>query len=139
MKSYMWRCVVIRTVLSTAAAFAVQLGPSHAQISVTDRDDALRFSEHVVYTETNDVANAILAFRRDAEGRLKLLSGAPFPTGGKGVIDPSFKLGPLDTDQNVLIDRDRRLLFAVNSGSNSIAVFRIRLHDGALEASFKRA
>jgi 6-phosphogluconolactonase (cycloisomerase 2 family) len=133
MKSYMWRCVVIRTVLSTAAAFAVQLGPSHAQISVTDRDDALQFSEHVVYTETNDVANAILAFRRDAEGRLTLLPGAPFPTGGKGVIDPSFKLGPLDTDQNVLIDHDRRLLFAVNSGSNSIAVFRIRQHDGALE------
>ena len=133
MKSYMWCCVVIRTVLSTAAAFAVQLGPSHAQISVTDRDAALRFSEHVVYTETNDVANAILAFRRDAEGRLTLLPGAPFPTGGKGVIDPSFKLGPLDTDQNVLIDHDRRLLFAVNSGSNSISVFRIRLHDGALE------
>jgi len=133
MKSCMWRCVVIRTVLSTAAAFAVQLGPSHAQISVTDRDAALRFSEHVVYTETNDVANAILAFRRDAEGRLTLLPGAPFPTGGKGVIDPSFKLGPLDTDQNVLIDHDRRLLFAVNSGSNSISVFRIRLHDGALE------
>jgi len=133
MKSYMWCCVLIRTVLSTAAAFAVQLGPSHAQISVTDRDAALRFSEHVVYTETNDVANAILAFRRDAEGRLTLLPGAPFPTGGKGVIDPSFKLGPLDTDQNVLIDHDRRLLFAVNSGSNSISVFRIRLHDGALE------
>ena len=133
MKSYMWRCVVIRTVLSTAAAFAVQLGPSHAQISVTDRDDALRFSEHVVYTETNDVANAILAFRRDDEGRLALLPGAPFPTGGKGVIDPSFKLGPLDTDQNVVIDHDRRLLFAVNSGSNSIAVFRIRPRDGALE------
>jgi len=34
------------------------------------------------------------------------LSGAPFPTGGKGVVDPSFKLGPLDTDQNVLIDHD---------------------------------
>ena len=133
MELYTWRRVVIRTVLATAVASAVQLGPSQAQISATDRDDVLRLSEHVVYTETNDVANAILAFRRDGEGRLTLLPGAPFPTGGKGVVDPSFKLGPLDTDQNVVIDHDRRLLFAVNSGSNSIAVFRIRPHDGSLE------
>jgi 6-phosphogluconolactonase (cycloisomerase 2 family) len=130
MKCYTCRRVVIRTVLATAVAFVVQLKPSQAQISATDRDDVLRSSEHVVYTETNDVTNAILAFRRDDTGRLTLLSGAPFPTGGKGVVDPSFKLGPLDTDQNVLIDHDRRLLFAVNSGSNSIAVFRIRPHDG---------
>jgi len=133
MKHYTCRRVVIRTAIITAVAFAVQLGPSHAQIRATDLDDVLRSSEHVVYTQTNDVANAILAFRRDDEGRLTLLPGAPFATGGKGVIDPSFELGPLDTDQNVLIDHDRRLLFAVNSGSNSIAVFRIRPHDGALE------
>jgi 6-phosphogluconolactonase (cycloisomerase 2 family) len=132
MKLYTCRRAVGRTVLYTAAAFAVQLGPSQAQISATDPDDVLRSSEHVVYTETNDLANAILAFRRDAEGRLTLLPGAPFPTGGEGVIDPSFKLGPLDTDQNVLVDHDRRLLFAVNSGSNSIAVFHIRPHDGSL-------
>ena len=69
MKCYTCRRVVIRTVLATAVAFVVQLGPSHAQISVTDRDGVLRYSEHVVYTETNDVANAILAFRRDDEGR----------------------------------------------------------------------
>ena len=133
MKLYTWRRVVVRTAFATAVAFTVQLGPSQAQISATGLDDVLRPSEHVVYTETNDVTNAILAFRRDDEGRLTLLSGAPFPTGGKGVVDSSFKLGPLDTDQNVLIDYDRRLLFAVNSGSNSIAVFRIRPHDGSLE------
>jgi len=83
MKCYTCRRVVIRTVLATAVAFVVQLGPSHAQISVTDRDGVLRYSEHVVYTETNDVANAILAFRRDDEGRLTLLPGAPFPTGAR--------------------------------------------------------
>ena len=32
-----------------------------------------------------------------------------------------------------MIDRERRLLFAVNSGSNTIAVFRI-LSDGGLQA-----
>jgi len=133
MELYVCRRVVIRTFPTTAVALVVQVGRSHAQISSTDLDDVLRFSEHVVYTETNDVANAILAFRRDDEGRLTLLPGAPFPTDGKRVIDPSFKLGPFDTDQNVVIDHDRRLLFAVNPGSNSIAVFHIRPHDGALE------
>ena len=78
MKCYTCRRVVIRTVLATAVAFVVQLEPSQAQISATDRDDVLRSSEHVVYTETNDVTNAILAFRRDDTGLLTLLSGAPF-------------------------------------------------------------
>ena len=63
MKCYTCRRVVIRTVLATAVAFVVQLEPSQAQTSTTDRDDVLRSSEHVVYTETNDVTNAILAFR----------------------------------------------------------------------------
>jgi len=126
--------VIITSVLVTTVAFATQLPPLHAQIGGPDSDDILRRSEHVVYTETNDIANAVIGFRRDDEGRLTLLPGAPFPTGGKGVIDPSFKLGPFDTDQNIAIDRDRRLLFAVNSGSNSIAVFHIRPHDGSLEA-----
>src|SRR5215471_18211862 len=133
MKISAYHRAIITSVLATTVAFAAQLRPLHAQIGDAESDDILRRSEHVVYTETNDIANAVLAFRRDDQGRLTLLPGAPFPTGGKGVIDPSFKLGPLDTDQNVLIDHDRRLLFAVNSGSNSISVFRIRLHDGALE------
>src|SRR6516165_3228180 len=133
MKIFACHRVIATAVLVTTVAFAAQLAPSLAQIGDAGSDDILRRSEHVVYTETNDIANAVLAFRRDDEGRLTLLPGAPFPTGGKGVVDSSFKLGPLDTDQNVLIDHDRRLLFAVNSGSNSIAVFRIRPHDGSLE------
>jgi 6-phosphogluconolactonase (cycloisomerase 2 family) len=133
MKIYAYHRVIVTAVLAATLAFAGQLGPSHAGIDDAGSDDILRRSERVVYTETNDIANAVLAFRRDDKGRLTLFPGAPFSTGGKGVIDPSFKLGPFDTDQNVVIDHDRRLLFAVNSGSNSIAVFHIRPHDGSLE------
>ena len=133
MKIFACHRVIATAVLVTTVAFAAQLAPSLAQIGDAGSDDILRRSEHVVYTETNDIANAVLAFRRDDQGRLTLLPGAPFSTGGKGVIDPSFKLGPFDTDQNVVIEHDRRLLFAVNSGSNSIAGFHIRPHDGALE------
>ena len=133
MKIFAYHRVIVASLLATAVAFGTQLEPSHAQTGDAGSDDILRRFEHVVYTETNDFTNAVLAFRRDDEGRLTLLPGAPFSTGGKGVIDPSFKLGPFDTDQNVVIDHDRRLLFAVNSGSNSIAVFHIQPHDGSLE------
>jgi 6-phosphogluconolactonase (cycloisomerase 2 family) len=79
----------------------------------------------VVYVESDDPAgNAIFAFKRDADGRLMPLPGSPFPTGGLG-ITPTFALGPFDSDQNVIINRDHTLLFAVNGGSDSIAVFRI--------------
>jgi DNA-binding beta-propeller fold protein YncE len=133
MKIYAYHRAIVTSLLATTVALATQLGPSHAQTGDAGSDDVLRRFEHVVYTETNDITNAVLAFRRDDKGGLTLLPGAPFSTGGKGVIDPSFKLGPFDTDQNIVIDHDRRLLFAVNSGSNSIAVFHIRPHDGSLE------
>lgn len=90
---------------------------------------------NVVYVESNDPTpgkNGILAYRRDAAGRLTPLASSPFLTGGTGFFDASFKLGPFDSDQNVVIDRQRRLLFAVNSGSNTIAVFHI-LGDGGLQ------
>jgi 6-phosphogluconolactonase (cycloisomerase 2 family) len=133
MKTSVYHRVIITSALATTLAFAAPLGSSYAGIDDPGSDDILRRSEHVVYTETNDIANGVLAFRRDEDGHLTLLPGSPFSTGGKGVIDPSFKLGPFDTDQNVVIDQDRRLLFAVNSGSNSVAVFHIRPHDGSLE------
>jgi len=114
-------------------ALLIPIGPARAADRDTDSDDFLAPSEHVVYTETNDNSNAILAFRRDDDGNLTPVRGSPFSAGGKGVIDPSFKLGPFDSDQNVVVDRDRRLLFAVNAGSNTIAVFHIRPHDGSLD------
>ena len=90
MKIFACHRVIATAVLVTTVAFAAQLAPSLAQIGDAGSDDILRRSERVVYTETNDIANAVLAFRRDDQGRLTLLPGAPFSTGGKGVIDPSF-------------------------------------------------
>ena len=87
-----------------------------------------KLPDNVIYVESNDPTagkNGILAYRRDGIGKLTPLAKSPFMTGGTGVFDASFKLGPFDSDQNLVIDRERRLLFAVNSGSNSIAVFRI--------------
>ena len=87
----------------------------------------------VVYVESNDPAgNAILAYRRQADGSLTPLNGSPFPTGGLGVT-PSFNLGPFDSDQNIITDPSHTFLYAVNGGSDSIAVFTINA-DGSLTA-----
>ena len=85
----------------------------------------------VVYVESNDPGgNAILAYRRHADGSVAPLPGSPFATGGLG-LSFGTDLGPFDSDGAIVADRARRLLFAVNGGSDSIAVFRIAA-DGAL-------
>ncbi|HEY7118766.1 MAG TPA: beta-propeller fold lactonase family protein [Tepidisphaeraceae bacterium] len=86
-----------------------------------------------VYVESNDPRqghNAVLAFQRNpANGRLHEIGR--FATGGTGQANPEQVLGPDDSDQEVIASPDGRLLFAVNQGSDSIAVFRIR-RDGGL-------
>jgi hypothetical protein len=89
-----------------------------------------------VYIESNighsPGNNAILAFRRDDAGHLTPLSS--FPTGGTGVHPPpdttpfnvTETLGPFDSDQDIIVNRRGTRLFAVNSGSDTIAVFDVR-------------
>lgn len=85
----------------------------------------------VVYVESNigttPGVNSIFGFRRDLHGKLTRLPGSPFSTDGTGVgPNPTFALGPYDSDQNMIADEDGQRLFAVNSGSNTIAVFDIQ-------------
>ncbi|HEY8750915.1 MAG TPA: beta-propeller fold lactonase family protein [Tepidisphaeraceae bacterium] len=89
-----------------------------------------------VYTESNNPAankNAILAFQRNPiTGTLKELPGGPYLTGGAGYLNSHGLLGPDDSDKEVIASDDGKLLFAVNQGSNSIAVFHIH-GDGSLD------
>ncbi|MGH8138801.1 MAG: lactonase family protein [Steroidobacteraceae bacterium] len=98
-------------------------------------DDEHASPRGVVYVESNIAAagqNSILAYRQDREGELSPLPGSPFLTHGRGVVDPTLKLGPFDSDQEIITNAERTLLFAVNPGSNTIAVFRIHA-DGTLQ------
>ena len=70
MKMYAYHRLIVSSVLAATVALATPLGSSHAQTDDPGSDDILRRSEHVVYAETNDIANAVLAFHRDDEGRL---------------------------------------------------------------------
>jgi 6-phosphogluconolactonase (cycloisomerase 2 family) len=84
-----------------------------------------------VYVESNRVRrNSVLAYRF-ADGRFRLL--AEYPTGGRGAVDFG-QSGALDADGQLAYHPPRRLLFAVNQGSDSVAVFHVG-RDGTLTAA----
>ena len=91
--------------------------------------------KNVLYVESNRLEpgqNSVLAYTRAADGTLTPLAGSPFLTGGKGLNNPTAaKLGPNDRDYPLLASRDKKRLYAANSGSNTIAVFDIA-DDGRL-------
>lgn len=85
----------------------------------------------VIYTETNNYhinQNGILAYRHNEDGTLTLLPGSPFLTNGTGIANPAQMLGPDDSDTQLKITEDGHYLLAVNSGSHTIAVFRIEFN-----------
>ncbi|MDQ6608856.1 MAG: lactonase family protein [Bacteroidota bacterium] len=88
----------------------------------------------ILYVQTNDYRdnqNAILTYHHVGQGRLQHFGG-PTYTRGSGVANPMQKLGPLDSDYELRVSADGRFLMAVNSGSNTIAVFAIQ-SNGKLE------
>src|ERR1700752_1384741 len=90
------------------------------------------WSSDVIYLESKRTAgNSVFAFKFDFPKAPTLISITP--AGGIGVFDKTFALGPFDSDQNLIENPEGTLLFAVNSGSNSIAVFHIN-SDGSLTA-----
>ena len=59
------------------------------------------------------------------------MPGSPFYTGGTGYRNTNERIGPDDSDGELIISPDHRFMFATNTGSNDISVFQIRL-DGSL-------
>jgi len=71
-----------------------------------------------VFTATNDSAgNAVLTFRRSAQGRLHFHDA--FATGGAGTG------AGLGNQGGLTLDRSGRQLFVVNAASNSLSVFSV--------------
>jgi DNA-binding beta-propeller fold protein YncE len=83
-----------------------------------------------VYIESNSAApdsNEILAFHY-GNGVLSRRGVRRYPTRGSGSHDLSNS-GVLDADQEVITNPQRTLLFAVNSSSDTIAVFHVHADD----------
>ena len=89
-----------------------------------------------VYIESNSSApdsNEVLAFR-SANGVLMEGGVRRYPTHGSGSHDLSDS-GVLDADQEVIVNSNRTLLFAVNSSSVTIAVFHIHADGGLVSVA----
>jgi hypothetical protein len=75
--------------------------------------------------------NAIIAYGNNGDGKLTPILGGPFLTGGSGIGNPEQIEGPSNSDNEIRITNNKQFLLAVNSGSNTIAVFNINI-DGSL-------
>ena len=89
-----------------------------------------------VYTESNNPTpgqNSVLALQAGPGGTLSPVNVREYRTNGTGApLILGKSAGTLSGDQEVQLSSDRRFLFAVNEGSNSIAVFRVNRANGAL-------
>jgi DNA-binding beta-propeller fold protein YncE len=89
----------------------------------------------VTYVESNIVKdgnkNSVIAIPYGA-GDLKPLPMSRCATGGSGSADLTDS-GVLDANGQIAVDRDKRVLFAVNQGSDTIAAYKIAAN-GGLEA-----
>jgi 6-phosphogluconolactonase len=84
-----------------------------------------------VYSQTNDVSsNSVVVFDRLANGQL--VPRGQVATGGRGGLEDQHGCGPncpfLDTQGEVTLTRDERLLFVVNAGSDTVSSFRVTPH-----------
>ena len=118
-----------REVVALAAAAVVGMGGVVAVLAATWGGPTSRF-DGFVYVESNTAKpgrNSIFAYRFAHNSFAAI---GEYRTGGTGTIDRGVT-GALDAEGQIAVDRRRRLLFAVNQGSDSVAAFRI-LADGRL-------
>ena len=82
-----------------------------------------------LFAQTNDTANAVVHFTRNADGTLS--AGTAVPTGGKGTAGVTFPnggtVGPdsLTSNNSVIVSPDSTRLFVANAGDNTVSVFAI--------------
>lgn len=95
-----------------------------ADVATSDEASHKADSGQYLYTVSNSPSgNAVLGYRIEpSTGKLTQLPASPFATHGLG--EGSFVLG--DSDNGIVISKDRKFLFAPNRGSQTIAVFRIQ-------------
>lgn len=115
-----------KTINSILVASSVLLATSSVSAEpFGGRNGGINF-DGAVYVMSNKLdGNTIFAYGRKADGRLKLIG--EYETGGLGStdFDGGEGLDPLISEGSVVLSDDRRFLFAVNAGSNTVSSFRI--------------
>ena len=89
-----------------------------------------------VYVESNSPQrgeNSVLALKYGSNGKLNPINMREFRTRGTGAAYiRDMSVGTLAGDQQVTLSADRKWLFTVNQGSDTIAVFRVDRGTGGL-------
>ena len=119
---------LVLIVAAVVAFFSTRDGAGASDSKAAAEDTSY---DGTVYIETNDRRrnhNSVLAYRYRA-GSLRPLSVREYPTGGTGSHDLTNS-GALDAEQQIVTNEDRTLLFAVNTGSDTVAVFHIEADGG---------
>lgn len=97
---------------------------------VTDSGSGSDDDFGAVYTMTNNpIGNQVIHFRRNENG--SLTKEGAYDTGGKGRDVGGAGFDPLESQDALIVDKGKRLLFAVNTGSNSVSSFIVN-RDGSL-------
>src|SRR5918999_4291865 len=119
----------VLTALVTAGAVSADDGRGN-----DDDDDGDGRRGSAVFVQTNELnGNRIVVFRRHGDGRLT--EEDAYSTGGNGgIATPGTESDRIASQGSLVYDDRHRLLFAVNAGSDSLAVFsvhglRLRLQD----------
>jgi 6-phosphogluconolactonase (cycloisomerase 2 family) len=109
-----------------AASIAASMALSAAIVTgVATAAGAESHSEHAVFIQTDSLSgNQVVAFSRDADG--SLAEAGRYSTGGLGGLANGAVVDPLASQGSLAFDAGRHLLYAVNAGSNTVSVFRVR-------------
>ncbi len=106
--------------IAGAAAAGLSALPASAATSHDGPGDA-----DAVFVQTdNPAGNTIVAYTRTASGGLQ--QSGSYPTGGNGGQTNGSVVDHLSSEGSLAYDRQAGLLYAVNAGSNTITVFRVR-------------
>jgi 6-phosphogluconolactonase (cycloisomerase 2 family) len=115
---------LVRRALVVSTAAAMSLAVPAAAASANDHDP--RGSGAVFVQLNGETGNAIAAYPRGRDG----LVGGPtvYPTGGLGGTEVDAPLDALASQASLVLDREHRMLLAVNAGSDTLTTFSV---DGA--------
>jgi|SRR5450756_1751509 len=120
-----------RLVPAAAAALAVAAFAAPAASAATKPAPAapghgfhVGDSDAVFVMTDNTAGNSVAAYHRASDGTLTL--AGTYPTGGLGGVLAGSVVDHTASQGSLTYDRDSGLLFAVNPGSNTVSVFKVR-------------
>ena len=126
--------LVVGLIIGGAIAVVVSDDDDSTETTAASTEGATEAAGWVYVVSNAESGNSVLAIDYNADGSINPLRIREFPTEGKGgTIVPGKSLGTLAGDSQVTISPDNKFLFAVNQGSDSVAVFTIDSATGALE------